>query len=116
LDPGWIDHVLVKQIVMQRLTAHREQTWVSLAAFLAQCASSQIQALVTEATTTERPVPNPAQQLRDVTVRLRNQFITRQMNVLLRQLSQPELTDPRRLELLQQQQDLRLLKNRPLEA
>jgi DNA primase len=116
LDPGWIDHVLVKQIVMQRLTAHREHTWVSLAAFLDQCGSSQIQALVTEATTTERPVPNPAQQLRDVTVRLRNQFITRQMNVLLRQLSQPELTDPRRLELLQQQQDLRLLKNRPLEA
>jgi hypothetical protein len=87
-----------------------------LPAFLAAYASLQILGLVTEATAAEKPVPNPSQQLRDVLVRLRNQYLSRQMSALLHQLNQPGISEEQRVELLRQQQQLRLLKSRPLEG
>lgn len=113
LDIGWIDHTLVREVVAERLVAHQRQTWVNLAGFLAQ-SSPQVQTLITEVTTAERPMPHPAQQLKDVTLRLRNQALTRQMAQLLQKMNQPETSEEQRLELLRQQHELRLLKNRPL--
>jgi DNA primase len=115
LDPGWIEHPLVRQVTTLRLQAQRSQTWGTLGSFLAECGSAEMQALVTEATAQERPMPNPAQQIRDVTQRLRNQFMNRQMSSLLHQLSQPGISETQRLELLKRQQDLRSLKNRPID-
>src|ERR1019366_7551343 len=37
LDPGWVQHPLVRQVVAQRLAAHANQSWISLAAFLEEC-------------------------------------------------------------------------------
>jgi hypothetical protein len=116
LDPGWIEHPHAKHIVVKRLEVYRNHTWENLAGFLAECGSSEIQALVTEVTAAERPVPKPDQQLRDIALGLRNRFIDRQMAVLMQQLNQPEVTEPQRLELLRKQQELRLLKRRPLES
>jgi DNA primase len=115
LDPSWIEHELVRLVTTRRLEAHRDHSWISLAGFLAQ-SGPDIQALITEASTTERPMPNPAQQLRDIAIRLRNQFIDRRMRTLLHQLNQPGIDDERRLEMLRQQQELRQLKTRPIEA
>jgi DNA primase len=115
LDPDWIEHALVKQIVRQRLEAHHSRTWNTLAGFLAQCGSPEIQTLVTEATAAERPMPNPEQQLKDMALKLRNQFISRKQAVLMQQINQPDLTDEQRLDLLRQQQELRQLKSRSLE-
>jgi DNA primase len=116
LNPDWIEHDVVKQIVTRRLEAHRNHVWTTLAAFLAAYASPQILALVTEAAAAERPVPNPSQQLGDVVVRLRNHYISRQMSALLHQLNQPGISEEQCVELLRQQQELRLLKSRPLEG
>jgi len=116
LNPEWIEHDLVKQIVTRRLEAQRNQTWTTLPAFLAAYSSPPLLALVTEVTAAEKPVPNPSQQLRDVVVRLRNQYISRQMSALLHKLNQAGISEEQHVELLRHQQELRLLKSRPLEG
>jgi hypothetical protein len=116
LDPGWVQHALARQIVAQRLAAHANQTWTSLAAFLDTCETPEMRSLVTEATTEPRPVPNPQQQLADVALRLRNQFIDRQSAALMQRANQPEGSEADRLDLLRQQQELRQLKRQPIQA
>jgi len=61
-----------------------------------------------------KPMPNPAQQLADVALRLRNQFLDQQSAVLMQRANQPELDDTLRLDLLRQQQEIRALKRQPL--
>jgi DNA primase len=114
LDPGWVQHSLVRQIVAQRLAAHANQSWSSLAAFLDECAVPEMRSLITEATTEPRPLPNPSQQLSDVAMRLRNQFLDRQLAAIMQRTNQPECSDAERLDLLHQQQELRRLKREPI--
>ena len=114
VDPEWVQHPLARQIVSQRLAAQRNQTWTNLAAFLAEFQSPEAQNLVTEATTEARPLPNPAQQLTDVALRLRNQYLDRQLAALLQRMNQPETSDAENPELLRQQQELRNQKRQPL--
>ncbi len=114
LDPGWVQHGLVKEIVAQRLAAHATQKWTSLAAFLEECDSPEMQRLITEATTEARQIPNPAQQLTDVALRLRNQSIDRQLADSMQRANQPQCSEPERLDLLRQQDELRRLKRQPV--
>jgi hypothetical protein len=116
LDPGWVQHPLVRQIVSKRLAAHAKDTWSSLAAFLDECETPELRSLVTETTTEPRPLPNPAQQLSDVALRLRNQFIDRQFGVLMQRANQPEVSEAERNDLLRQQQELRRLKRQPIQG
>jgi len=114
LDPEWLQHPLAKQIASRRLAAHSQETWRGLANFLDECERPDLQNLITEATAAERPIPNPAQQLSDVVLRLRNQFLDRRLAALLQRANQPEVSEPQRLDLLRQQQEVRLLKRQPL--
>lgn len=115
LESVWIEHPLVKQIVEQRLAAQQNGTWDTLAGFLAQFANPNAQALITESAAKDPPVPNPARQLRDVALTLRNKYISRKISGLIQQVSQPGLAEAQKLELLRQQQELRLLKTKPIE-
>ena len=114
LDPGWVQHSIARQIVAQRLAAHANQTWTSLAAFLDECETPEMRSLVTAATTEPRPIPNPSQQLADVALRLRNQFFDRQLAALMQRANQPSCSEVERLDLLRQQQELRQLKRQPI--
>jgi DNA primase len=114
LDPAWIQHPLARQLVSGRLAACSSGSWTSLAAFLDQCESPDLQSLVTETTAEARSIPNPAQQIADVATRLRNQHIDRQLATLMQRMNQPQCTEPERLDLLRQQQDLRALKRQPV--
>ena len=116
LDPQWIQHPLARDAVSLRVQAHRDQSWTTLGAFLDTCSSSEMRSLVAEAAAEERPIPNPAQQLADVAMRLRNQFIDRQLQALLQRAAQPELGEAERLEVLHEQQRLRQLKREALPA
>ncbi len=116
LQPEWIQHALVRQIFVKRVEAQRAGTWQTLGAFLGECDSAEMRALVTEAAAGDRPLPKPEQQLLDVAARLRNQFIERQMATLMHRANQPELSDEERVDLLRQQQELRELKRRALPA
>ncbi|MEY2428297.1 MAG: primase [Verrucomicrobiota bacterium] len=113
LDPQWVQHPTVRQIILRRLAAHANQSWSGLAGFLALCETPEMQNLITEVATEDREVPNPGQQLADVAVRLRNQFIDRQLTALMQRLNQPETNAAQSDELLRQQQDLRSLKRQP---
>jgi DNA primase len=114
LDPEWVQHPLVKQIISRRLTMHSQETWLGLPNFLDECESPELQNLITEATAEERAIPNPAQQLADVALRLRNQFLDRRLATSLQRASLPEIAETERDNLLREQRDLRLLKRQPL--
>jgi hypothetical protein len=72
--------------------------------------------LITEATADDRAVLNPTQQLADIVLRLRNQFIDRQLGLLTQQGARPELSEGEQIELVHQQQALRQSKRQPLSA
>ncbi|MGA3145419.1 MAG: DNA primase [Verrucomicrobiota bacterium] len=114
LDVNWISHLLVRQIVVQRLAAQTNETWQSLAAFLDECESAEMRALVTEAVAEDRKLPNPDRQLADVVTFLRNQFLDRQIAVSIQRASLRETSEADRMELLRQQQELRQQKRAPL--
>jgi len=116
LQPEWIQHALVRQIFVKRVEAQRAGTWQALGAFLGECESAEMRNLVTEAAAEDHPLAKPEQQLLDVATRLRNQFIERQLAALMHRANQPELSDEQRVELLKQQQELRELKRRALNA
>lgn len=114
LNPGWVQHPLAREVVAQRLEADKSQTWTSLAAFLERCSGPQMRNLVAEVSVQERPLPHPAQLLADVALRLRNQFLDRQLAGLLRRANDPTTPEPERMELLRQQQEVRSAKRQPL--
>jgi DNA primase len=114
LDVNWISHPFVRQIVTQRLAAQTNETWKNLTAFLDECESPEMRALVTEAVAEDRKLPNPDQQLGDVVLKLRNQFLDRQIAASIQRASQPETSEADRMELLRQQQELRQQKRAPL--
>jgi DNA primase len=114
LDPNWIQHEIVRQVTIMRLAAHADGSWQGVAAFLSSCESEEMGSLVTEASSEERAIPNPAQQLNDIVLRLRNQYIERQMTALAQESGKPGLSDEERVAILMQQQELRVLKRQPL--
>ncbi len=114
LDADWIQHPLVKDITARRMKAHRDGTWRNIGAFLADYESSQTRSLITECISDKHALPNPDQQLADITLRLRNQFVDQQMAALMHRLSQPEIGDAERAEFLKHQQEWKTYKRHPL--
>jgi DNA primase len=114
LDVNWISHPAARQIVEHRLAAQTKETWKSLAAFLDECETPEMRSLVTEAVAEDRKIPNPDQQLADVTLKLRNQFLDRQIATLTHKVSQPEIPQVEQNELLHEREKLREQKRAPL--
>jgi DNA primase len=114
LDSQWIQHPQVRDIVTRRLQAHQSGSWRNLAAFLDEYESPAVRSLMTELISDDHEIPNPDQQMTDVALRLRNQFVDRQMALLTQTLSQPEATPGEHLELLRELQQWRQYKKQPL--
>lgn len=114
LDLNWIQHPLARQIVAKRLEQQQEGRWSSLGTFLDECDSSEMRNQITEAATEMRPIPNPVQQLTDVVLRLRTQFLDRELMKLIHRANQPDISDAERIELLREQQAIRTLKRQTL--
>ncbi len=114
LDPNWIQHPSVRDILTRRLKAHTEGTWRSMGLFLEEFESAGVRGLMTELISDDREIPNPDQQLADLTLRLRNLFVDRQMTALTQRLSQPETNESEHVELMREQQQWRLYKRQPL--
>ena len=114
LDPAWLAHPLAKQIVAKRFEAYTTQTWAGLPAFLDKCESAELQNLITQVAAEERTLPNPEQQLKDVTRRLRDHFLDRQNSALIQKMAQPGVPESELLELLGQQKTLLASKREPL--
>jgi len=116
LLPEWIEHAAVREIVSSRLQAHTSQSWVSAGSFLETLATQEQKQLMTEVTATTEQLPNPAQQLMDVSMSLRNAHIEKQRASLLLQLNQPGTPEEARLGLTMQREQLRVAKGHPLAA
>jgi DNA primase len=114
LDVNWILHPHVRQMVDLRLAAQEHETWHSLTEFLDSCESAEQRSLITEAVTADRKIPNPEIQLADMTLKLRNQFLDRQIGALTQKISQPEISDDERIALLREQMKLKEQKRVPL--
>ncbi|HXR04497.1 MAG TPA: CHC2 zinc finger domain-containing protein [Verrucomicrobiae bacterium] len=114
LDVNWISHPAASKIVEQRLAAQTKETWKSLAVFLDECETPEMRSLVTEAVAEDRKIPNPEQQLADVTLKLRNQFLDRQIAALTHKVSQPEIPPAEQNQLLHERETLREQKRAPL--
>ena len=114
LDVNWISHPAARKIVEQRFAAQTDESWKDLAAFLDGCETPEMRSLVTEAVAEDRKIPNTEQQLADVTLKLRNQFLDRQIAVLMQKASLPETSEAGKVELLREQQKLREQKRAPL--
>jgi DNA primase len=114
LDLNWVSHPHVRQIIGGRLSAHKNGSWQSLAAFLDECDSQEIRNLITEAATEDRKIPNPDKQLADMILKWRNQFLDRQIAGLMQKAAMPEILDDEKNQALQEQKRLRALKAAPL--
>ena len=114
LNLDWIQNPVVKAILARRMQAHTEGTWRNLGLFLDGFESAQVRSLITEATMDKRELPNPEQQLADIALRLRNQFLDGQIAALTQGISQPETSDTEKVAMLREQQQLKHLKRQPL--
>lgn len=114
LDVNWISHPLARQIVERRLAAQANETWKGPTAFLNECELPEMRSLVTEAVAEDRKIPNPETQMTDVVLKLRNQFLDRQIAVLNQKVNQPEAGEAERIGFLREQQKLREKKRAPL--
>lgn len=114
LDPDWILHAAVRQVVRRRFQQHAEHTWQSVAALLADTDAAAARSLITEAVSEQREIPHRAQQLHDLTLRLRNQALDGRIARLAQRLADPATPEEQRLACLQEQATLRQLKRQPL--
>jgi len=123
LDCDWLQHPAARGIVEARLSAFREASWTGVAAFLDTFKDSEVCGLITEVVSDQRALPEPEKILkgdpghsdkRGVLERLRDDFISRQLAALQQRLLHPDTSEAERLNLLRQQQELRLLKRQPL--
>lgn len=107
LDLNWISNPLIHEIIGRRLAALKIVSWKNIGAFLDEFNSEEARNLVTEAAAQDRKIPNPEMQLADVILKLRNQFLDRQIAALTQKVSGTEISDAERIELLQRQKNLR---------
>jgi DNA primase len=114
LELAWVQHHRVREIIGLRLELRSNGGWQGVAAFLNNFESSETRRFVTQVTAEDRTVPNATQQLTDIVLQLRNQFLQRQIIALTQRASQPDISDEEKLLLLQQQPKLRELKKQPL--
>ncbi len=115
LDLEWIQHPVVRRLVQQRFDSQRAGTWRGVAAWLGTLADdTAAQRLVTEVVAEGRPVRNRQTQLADITRKLRDLAIDRELRALEQQFREGESSGEGGLELLAAQQRLRLAKRQPL--
>jgi DNA primase len=114
LDLNWVQHRSVRQIISLRLGTQADGRHPDVTALLAEISDDAGRRLITEAVAEQRAVPNRAQQLADVSKRLRDQILDRQLAGMNLRMNQPDLADAERGELVRQQKTLRDLKGKPL--
>ncbi|MBI3417362.1 MAG: DNA primase [Verrucomicrobia bacterium] len=114
LDLNWLRHPGVRKILAHRLESHASGQWHGVAAMLSQFEDETTRSLISEALTERRAIPNRRQQLEDLLLRVRNQFIEQRLIHLTQQASTPGLAEVERTRLLHEQAGLRQLKRTPL--
>ncbi|MEC9080300.1 MAG: DNA primase [Verrucomicrobiota bacterium] len=113
LDLDWIAHPAVREILQQQFALNAENSGAGMPDLLAKLEADAFQHLATEAVADGRTIPNPTQQLHDIVLRLRNQFIKSRLAGIQREL--PGAGDELLSKLLTEREQLKKLTRHPLE-
>ncbi len=114
LHVDWIQHDGARQILGRRLGIDDAGQPIQPATILGEFEDNSLRSLITEALAEERNIPNLDQQLADLTTRLRNQSIDREIATLNQSLGQPNLTSEETAQILHEITALRAAKRTPL--
>lgn len=79
LDPAWITHRHLRDVLCRRLASHENHTWNGVAGLLTQVQHPHLQRLISEAASESRQIPNREQQLIDCLTQLRNRHLKREI-------------------------------------
>jgi DNA primase len=122
LELEWLVHLMVREIVAQRLAAEANDAWPGVAAWLSQLDNPEWQNLTTEILADNRPIRDveillKGSPARDGVVKiLRDKHIDLQLAALNQRLAAPDLKEDEQRQVLTQIQRLRQLKKQPLTA
>lgn len=114
LDPAWISHPRVRELIQQRLEAQQAGTWTGLSAWVGRLADPADVALATEVTVDARPVPHQRRQIADLTRDLRNAWLTARIALLTARVNAAELPEAEKLASLGEIQQWQARKREPL--
>ncbi len=114
LQTAWIQHPQVRRIVEGLYRVVEEDQWSGVADFVNGFDDGSLQGLITQCAAADQPIRNPAQQLPDIAVKLRNASLEVELAELQRRVGSPDLSEERRIEILQRQQAIRLLRRQSL--
>ena len=115
LDLQWVGHHGVREILQQHFALIAENPDAGLPELLAALPSEPFRKLATEAVVDGRNIPNPDRQLKDIVLRLRNQFIEARLAEIQRDLSPGSTDEERWPELISERNALKDLITHPLE-
>jgi len=116
LDTTWIQNSYAREILNRRLSCDENNQPIQPAAILSQLESPEMRSLITEALAEDRDIPKPDQQLIQLTTRLRNQYIDKQLATLIQRISTPGIAESESLRLLHERTQLQALKRSPLQS
>jgi DNA primase len=102
LEPGWIEHPVVREVVQRRFAAAEADDWAGVPALLDTLETPGARQLVTEALAQAGEIPNRVRQLMDIVARLELGAVDRELRALRRQLAEPGALSPDEIAELQQ--------------
>jgi DNA primase len=114
LDPAWIQHPVLRQIVAERLALFRSQEWRGLGAFIEQLQDAAASSLLTQAATDAQAKGDRVRNLAETIRMLRNDAFDRELEQLKLRLGQPGLLEDAAIAILRRQTELRSAKSQPL--
>jgi len=114
LAPDWVEHPAARAVVDALFAAPQSGTTADAPALLAAVTDASARQLLTASAALDRPIPNPGVQLADVITRLRNAHIEAHRATLRQRMADPALDEAERLALLREDNELRVLKQRPV--
>jgi DNA primase len=133
LNVNWIRHEVVRDIVSQRIAAHKNGEWQDLSFFINSLSDSS-RNLLTEALARNymegargsemvknirdhlrgRPIARPFDEMMGLVKYLRNEFLDRQIAACVQRASQPKIPDAEQVKYSREEQELRKQKRAPL--
>ena len=114
LDLAWVEHPAVRRAVETRLRAHAEDSWRGVPALIDAMQDPVATGLITGAVTGAQLTGDLSRNLMETIRMLRSAFIDRHLGELKLRLSQPGLLESEAVEVLNEQSQLRRLKQQPL--
>ena len=115
LDLQWVTHDGIREILHQNFALYSENNSAIFPELLGVLPSEAHKKLATESVADSRKIPNPTQQLNDIVLRLRNQFIDSRLSEIQRELVSSASDESRWPELISERDELKKLMSHPLE-